>query len=194
MRVFLVRHTPVDLPDGTCYGRTDVGLAPGWEAAFAGTMSKLPPDATPRIDGTNGAKLYSSPRSRCLRLAQTLGLPVTTDERLGEYDFGEWELRAWAEIPRHEIRAWAKNLVHEPPPGGERLIDVARRAEAFFTELTESATRDAIVLTHGGIIRCLLAQALNMPLADAFRLNVDYGSVSLVRLRRGTVRVEYVNR
>ena len=188
MRVFLVRHTPVDLPDGICYGRTDVDLAPGWEAAFAGTRAKLPPDATAR------ARVYSSPRSRCLRLAETLGVPVTADDRLSEYDFGRWELRAWAEIPRHEIRAWAADLANERAPGGERLVDVARRAEEFMTELTERCAANAIVLTHGGIIRCLLARTLDMPLAHAFRLSVDYGSVSEIRLVEGTANVVYVNR
>lgn len=188
MRVFLVRHTPVDLPDGICYGRTDVELAPGWEAAFAATALKIPAEASRR------ASLYSSPRRRCLQLAHTLGLPVTPDERLSEYDFGRWELRAWTDIPRHEIRAWAADLVHRPAPDGERLLDVARRAADFFTELSEHAVEDAIVLTHGGVIRCLLAQTLNMPLADVFRLTVDYGSVSLIRLAERGTRVEYVNR
>ena len=31
VRVYLVRHTPVDLPEGVCYGRSDVALAAGWE-------------------------------------------------------------------------------------------------------------------------------------------------------------------
>ena len=31
-QVALLRHPPVSLPAGTCYGRTDIALAPGWES------------------------------------------------------------------------------------------------------------------------------------------------------------------
>jgi alpha-ribazole phosphatase len=50
------------------------------------------------------------------------------------------------------------------------------------------------VLTHAGVIRALLAHALNMKLADSFRLQIDYGSITQITVEKGITRVAYVNR
>ena len=47
-------------------------------------------------------------------------------------------------------------------------------------------------LTIGG--RILLAEALQMPLGNMFRLHLDYGSVSQLKWHSGVLQVGFVNR
>ena len=85
------------------------------------------------------APVYSSPLSRCLRLAQGLQAagfaePVV-DARLREMDFGRWEGRGWSEVPRDQIDAWRDDIVRYVPPGGESLASLAERGNAFVAAL-----------------------------------------------------------
>ena len=41
MVVYLIRHTSVDVPQGVCYGQTDVPLKPTFEEEAAQTSAQL---------------------------------------------------------------------------------------------------------------------------------------------------------
>ena len=92
----LLRHPPILAVAGTCYGRLDLPLAPGWEG-WAASQATL-------LAGLAPERIWSSPARRCLSvadaLAERLGLAVTPDARLLELDFGDWEGRAWDDVPR----------------------------------------------------------------------------------------------
>jgi alpha-ribazole phosphatase len=186
VKLVLLRHPPVDAPDGMCYGSSDRRLAPGWEGWVENVRDLL--------RGIRGQiSVASSPLARCRVPARGLGEELIVDERLREMDFGEWEGKPWHQIPRREIDRWQADLVNAAPPGGESLAVVNARAESFL-EHARSANVDALVaVTHAGPIRCMLALALAMPLQHLFRLRVDPGSVSVVTLSNDPPIVELVN-
>ena len=62
MVVYLIRHTSVDVPQGVCYGQTDVPLNPTFEEEAAQTSA--------RLKGLQFDKVYMSPLTRCVRLAR----------------------------------------------------------------------------------------------------------------------------
>ncbi len=188
MRLWLVRHTPVNLPDGFCYGHSDLELSPEWRSHFASTRAKLPDVARDR------AAVYSSPLRRCLDLASTLSDDVRTDERLVELDFGRWELRRWEDIPAPEFEAWSSDIYRAAPPGGESLRELHLRCAAFIEELVLGPRNMVVVVTHGGVIRAMLATFLDLPPPNAFRLRIDYGGISQVRVGRESVQIDYINR
>ncbi len=187
MLVYVIRHTPVDVPKGLCYGRSDVGLHADWRKHFAEVRKRLPLHA---LSGTN---VYSSPLQRCVLLANELADSVQTSTLIQEMDFGDWELNPWDSVPKETIDRWLGDLANVPPPGGEALNDVYARAARFFTELAEAPHEVAFVLTHGGVIRCLVAHVLGLPLANAARLQVDYGGITRLRIERGLSQVESLN-
>ncbi len=85
MKLILVRHTKVVVPQGICYGQTDVELASSYERERSIIISLLGEDSFINI--------YSSPLKRCLVLANNIapsGIEVMQDKRLQELDFGEW--------------------------------------------------------------------------------------------------------
>ena len=164
MHLYLVRHPhPLVAPD-ICYGSTDLAVEPQECARVAAEL--LP--ALPK-----GARLFSSPLRRCADLAASvvdaLGSgPVNFDARLAEMDFGDWECRAWNEIPRVEIDAWASDPVAYRPGGGEGVLRMAQRVRAFHDEVL-LLQQDCVVICHAGTIRLLSACRLGLPPAEMAR-------------------------
>lgn len=146
--MILLRHTRPAVAEGICYGRTDLALAAGFEAEAARLAGSLPPVAA----------VVTSPLGRCLRLAEAIAaarrLPLTVEPRITEIDFGRWEGRAWAEIPRAEIDAWAADLMHARPHGGETVAELAARVQAALDDW-RSGPRPLLAVTHAGVIKAV---------------------------------------
>ena len=184
MEIYLIRHTAVQAP-GICYGHCDVPLANTFTAEVAQLRPKLPPLPY---------RVFSSPAQRCLVLAEAIATEILPDERLREMNFGAWENRLWTELPRVETEPWMADYVTLAPPNGETFGAVQQRAAAFLTELTATTTAEpTLVFTHGGTIRAIVCYCLEIPLHNAFRLQVDYASVTRIRFEHGRWQLVALN-
>lgn len=167
MKIYFVRHTAVGVPSGVCYGQSDVGLAETFLQEAATVKDKLA--------GITSAQVFTSPLSRCQRLADYCGFSdAQADTRLKELDFGNWEMQKWADL---DMSVWETVWVNTPPPGGESFQEMYRRVASFLDELTASADTDTLIFTHGGVIRCALAYFGKSTLEKSFDTPVDYGEV-----------------
>ena len=166
MRLHLIRHPKPMIDAGICYGRHD---CPAAEVRLvAGVLlAKLPPELP----------VWSSPLRRCRELAEQLHVRPVIDERLAEMDFGLWEGRRWDDIPRAELDAWAADVAGYAPPGGESPRQLQRRALDFVDSL---AVPEAVIVTHAGVIRTLLAHWQGLPPERWTELNFAYGSCTVV--------------
>lgn len=191
MDIYLIRHTSVATPAGICYGRTDVALSDTYEAEKTAVGLKL---AEPLA--TEAALTYASPLLRCRQLAEALAPgSVQFDNRLREYDFGRWEMQPWADLPPTELNPWMADFVALPAPDGETFTALQARAVGFLDEIIAAAPAGPVlVFAHSAVIRSLLCHCLGLPLANAFRLGLAYGSVSKIQYQHGQFSVEYVNR
>ncbi len=168
MELLLVRHTAVDVPEGHCYGQTDVPLRTTFEQEAAEVARRL------RSEAPFGA-VYTSPLSRCTRLAQACGHgDARRDDRLMELNFGQWEMQPWENLPGNGSQEWFDDWVHTPAPGGESFLDQYRRVGAFLDELSEQRV---LVFAHGGVIACARALLEGLPLEESFREMAPYGAV-----------------
>lgn len=162
MRLYLVRHPPPIVAAGTCYGSTDLAVAPEDHIrAATALMSVLPPRTA----------LFSSPLQRAAQLADHLAQALDCaapvhDARLVEMHFGAWEMQAWDKIPRVEVDAWAGDMVQYRPGGGENLLQMAQRVSAFHQDMLQSNRDSAAVICHAGTIRLLLACERGLSLPD----------------------------
>jgi len=103
-------------------------------------------------------RLFSSDLPRCADLAhglaEALAVPVHTDPRLREMNFGEWEGRHYDDIESEDgprWRAWCESWRTTAPPDGESIDAFVARVSGWLDSHTPSTT-DAIV-THAGVIR-----------------------------------------
>lgn len=170
MILYLVRHSKPVIEPGVCYGQLDIP-AENLLATVAKLRAELPADLP----------VWSSPLRRCRALAAYLSSSVVIDERLAEMNFGDWEGRPWETVPRAELDAWAADVAAYVPPNGESPLQLQRRALDFVAGLDVPA---AIIVTHAGVIRTLLAHWQGLPPAQWTSLTFAYGSSTRVVVSR----------
>lgn len=170
MILHLIRHPRPVVEAGICYGQLDLE-AENSQTVAARLLAELPA----------GLPLWSSPLRRCAELAAALHPAPVFDERLVEMSFGAWEGRRWDDIPRQEIDAWASDVAGYVVPDGESALDLQRRALDFVAGLN---VPEAVIVTHAGVIRVLLAHWQGLPAARWTELLFDFGSCTRVVLDR----------
>ena len=164
----LVRHTRPEIDPAICYGHLDMA-ASHIEHAADNLRRQLPANLP----------VWSSPLRRCLALARVLSPQPTTDDRLTEMNFGHWEGQRWDDVPRDELDAWAADIAGYAPPGGESPRALQMRAVAFVQSL---AVPEAIIVTHAGVIRTLIAHWHNIRPSQWSSIEVPYGSCTRVSI------------
>lgn len=172
MRVFLIRHARPAVPEGICYGASDLDLVGDVLDCAARLRAALPATVA----------LFSSPARRCRRLAEALHDAPSYDGRLREMDFGAWELQPWSQIPRAEIDAWAAAPMTYAPPGGESVGALRARVVAFLDEHSGPGGEDFAVVTHAGVMRVLAGQLQGLPEETWFNLRFGYGELTLLEV------------
>ncbi len=169
----LIRHTRARVGPGICYGRADVPAEAGQpeEAEILRRLRELRP-----------VLIWTSPASRChglaVRAASATGADLAVDERLLELDFGEWEGRAWDDIPRADLDVWAADPLGFAAPGGETGAALIARASAAYDDIAASAAPQGII-SHAGPLRVLIARATGTVI-DLLRPGPALGSCEIV--------------
>jgi probable phosphomutase (TIGR03848 family) len=148
--------------------------------------------AATRLDGVPLARAVTSPLERCRETAKILlhgtGTRPRVDSRLVECDYGEWAGQKLRDLMKQPL--W-KTVQGQPSaarfPGGESLADMSARVVAAVrghdaaVEAEHGPEAIWLAVSHGDLIKAVLADALGMHL-DAFqRIVVHPGSLSVVR-------------
>jgi probable phosphomutase (TIGR03848 family) len=190
--LLLVRH------GRTTANRTGVlaGRTPGVDLDEVGVQQARV--AAERIAGLPLAQVVTSPLRRCRHTTQLLtetrqpAVEVVTDARITECGYGTWSGRPLKELAKEKL--W--RTVQTTPsavrfPDGESMTEMSSRAVSCVRErdaaLAATAGDDAVwvAVSHGDVIKAILADALGMHL-DAFqRIMVDPASISVVRFSEG---------
>lgn len=171
MKVYLVRHTSVDVAPGTCYGQTDVPLRASFQEEAEACKKAL------QDTGMRFSRIYTSPLSRCTRLAAYCGFPgAERDERLKEMNMGEWEMQRFEEITDPRIQEWYDDYLRVRTTGGESFMDVLARVSDFFDHL-DRTSGPALVFAHGGVLVAAQVYAGKVKLEDAMKALPPYGGM-----------------
>jgi alpha-ribazole phosphatase len=143
--------------------------------------------------------LFCSPVMRARQtaeiLAQHLGLGMAEMPDLREVGYGDWEGKFFHEIRQSPI---AHQVFNDPVnavfPNGESLPAVQQRGVQVIEAVRGQHPQGVLVfVSHGDVIRTVLAHYLDMTFNDYRRLNVDLGALSVVELYDDWVRVKTVN-
>jgi alpha-ribazole phosphatase/probable phosphoglycerate mutase len=180
-RLILVRHAePSEAVRGRCYGRLDIGLSPHGRRHARAIAERL-------ADMDVGA-IFTSPLRRARQTAAPIaaahGLDPVVDDRLSEIDFGELEGLTYDEIERDRpglFRRWAESPTETGFPGGEHFDDLKRRSLSAVAGIREGCgAATAVVVSHGGPIRMIVAHLLGLPDDEALGLDQPYGAITIV--------------
>jgi broad specificity phosphatase PhoE len=174
-RLVLVRHGETEWSaTGRHTSRTDVPLTARGED-LARTLGR-------RLEelGIAPTVCVSSPRRRAVDTARLAGLGerLTTDERLRELDYGEYEGRTTVDI-RSERPGW--DLFRDACPDGETLAQAGRRAGDLLASLApEEGQGDVALVGHGHFSRILAARYLGFDPDSARHLALGTASLSVL--------------
>jgi len=147
-----------------------------------------------RLSAVPLVEVVSSPLERCKQTAAAIagaqtGTPRRSTERgITECDYGDWQgqsLRALAKDPLWKVVQTQPSAATFP--GGEsmtamqaRAVGAVRRRDAA-VEAEHGPGAVWVAVSHGDVIKAVLADALGMHLDLFQRLHVDPASVSIVR-------------
>ncbi|MEL7147682.1 MAG: alpha-ribazole phosphatase [Bacteroidota bacterium] len=175
MEIHLIRHTTPAVDKGICYGQTDLQLIDRYPEELAEVKSKV---------DTQYDEIFCSPLYRCSRLADDLFLPqrILRDERLKEFDFGQWEMMRWDDIDKDSKEKWMADFVNIPAPDGESLGVMHVRVNDFIEELVKEPYERVALVTHSGVIRIVKAMVESTPLRKCFDYHLEYGAVRKLKL------------
>ena len=184
--VLLVRH-----------GRTtanNAGVLAGWSEGVSldETGEAQVRALAERLAPVPLAAVVTSPLQRCQETTALLldgrEVPVHPDDRLGEVRYGEWsgqELKKLAKDPLWKVVQSHPSAMAFPGEDGESMRGMASRAVDAVRDWNarlggEDGETVYAVVSHGDVIKAVLADALGMHLDQFQRLVVDPGSVSIV--------------
>lgn len=137
--------------------------------------------------------IVSSPLDRTLETSQELtqaisarggDVPIRIDERIGECHYGDWTGKTISELSENEL--WPAVQGHPSSvrfPSGESVLEMQHRAVTCIRDLNGEfgSSSTYAVVSHGDVIKAILADALGMHLDHFQRIQISPASVSIVR-------------
>lgn len=186
MKVFFVRHTSVNSDPKMCYGWTNVDVSENF-LTEANRIKEILSDQK--------FVCYSSDLKRCVKLAEFLSDEVKFDSGLREINFGDWEGKNWDDIEKTLPDTKPDDFVNHKTPGGESFKDQSLRVLESWQNIISSQNNDdtVVIVAHGGTIRIILCDLLGIPLENAFKIKIDYASLTSVTLDNEFITVNKVN-
>jgi broad specificity phosphatase PhoE len=188
-KVYLLRHGQTEWSvSGKHTGYTDVPLTErgrGLAEAAGALIRQVRGDDKPAL-------VLSSPRSRARDTAELAGfVPDRVDERLVEWDYGDYEGRTTPEI-RETDPGWT--VWTHPSPGGETPDQVAARADGVLVDARAAlADGDVVLVGHGHFSRVLIARWIGLPATEGVRFAMEAPSWAVLGDERGVPRLDHVN-
>ncbi|WP_248750689.1 alpha-ribazole phosphatase family protein [Pseudomonas sp. MWU15-20650] len=170
----LLRHGETERGGGLRGSLDDALTAKGWEQMRAAVVGQGPWD-----------RVVSSPLQRCARFASELGarldLPVSLERDLQELHFGTWEGRSAAALMETDAEGlglfWA-DPYRFTPPQGEPVSEFSERVLSAVSRLHQAyAGQRVLLISHGGVMRLLLARARGLPREQLLNVEVGHGAV-----------------
>jgi len=178
--IFFVRHGETALNrDGRLQGRIDLELSGRGGEQVTRVAQRFAPGSVARI--------YTSPLRRAQQTAAAIaagsGAGVVVDDRLLELDYGEWDGKPLSEMRTSRGELWFADP-NFAPPGGESLVDVTARVEAFCRDrLQPDGGEQIVAVSHVSPIKAAVIWALGVDERAALRMQLGLASITTIGAR-----------
>jgi alpha-ribazole phosphatase len=185
-RWWWIRHAPVVVNEGRCYGQSDLPCRTDDAAGFRRLADALPKGAVWMV-----SNLMRTHQTAAAIVAAGLPGPdsipgpgVEVEPGLAEQHFGEWQGQTYASLAERQAEAYHRFWfapARERAPGGESFVDLVERVVPVIQRANKAfAGRDIIAVAHGGTIRAAIGHALDLTPEASLCFTVD--NISLTRL------------
>ena len=157
-RIILIRHGETDWNHlKLAQGHAEVDLNDEGRAQAESTAAALSDEPIDAVYSSDLARAIDTARP----IASARGLPVVTDAAFREIDQGEWEGLHVDVIKERWPELWGPARHSSTRPGGEAPADVRKRALEGVRRIVDAHPAGVVVVvSHGGTIRWLSAEAL----------------------------------
>ncbi len=175
--IVIVRHGETEWSlSGQHTGRTDLPLL---EEGREGARRLAPLLAEQQF-----SLVLTSPMSRARETCELAGLggAAEIDQRLCEWDYGEYEGLSTPQIRKQRPDWW---LWRDGSPGGETLASVQERVDALLARCDE-VEGDVALFAHGHLLRVLTARWLELPAAEGARFKLGPAAPGRLGYERDT--------
>lgn len=184
VQLSLLRHGVTELAGGFRGSIDDALTDEGWAQMRAAVAQAGPWDV-----------IVSSPLQRCAAFARELaaerGVPLLLEPGLRELHFGAWEgqtaLALMADQEAELGRFWNDPYAFTPPQGEPVLAFAERVAAAIERLAAEQGGRHVLIISHGGVMRLLLARARGLPREQLLQVDVAHASLHRLTVRAGVL-------
>lgn len=173
MDIYLIRHTELNIPNGICYGQSEIPL----KSSFPNEVNSI----ERKLKDISFNICFASDLERCMSLAFALGYFPISDKRLRELDFGDWELKPWKDIQGCEIHKWFNNYLDTKCPNGESFRELITRVDDFIRNCLDKNYSKVLIFTHGGVIRAMLHLLRHVPIEKVFDLEIGFSELVIIR-------------
>lgn len=179
-QIDFIRHTSLQVTPDLCYGQSDIQVSD--------TFSEEADVVYQALREHHYDAVFTSPLSRAEKLCVHCGYDqiAVRDSRVMERNFGEWEMKTWAEvddlIAGHSNNSlYLDHLGQIIPPGGETVEDFFRRLTDFLYSVQFERYRRVAVFCHGGVINSMRYFQGLIEIGDLFVLVPPYGSITSLK-------------
>lgn len=183
-RLVFIRHAHSTANDAGILS----GQLPGISLSKKG--KKQAEELVERLGASNFDSIRVSPMQRCeetispwINSKYSRGMKsYTIDESLIEMDYGLWSGRKLSSLSREKM--W-KEIQEKPStvqfPQGERMRSMQKRAlTSVSSALSESKNGTHLFVSHGDVLKAVVASLLKMKLDDFQSLVIDPASVTVI--------------
>ena len=193
-KIVLMRHGECE-GGAILRGQTDVALTDNGLVQMQQALTGLP---------TSLSHVFSSPLARCRgfsrQVATQFNLPLQCLPQFKEIDFGVWDGQSFeaiyqaspSEFDAYWQQPWA---LENTPENAESVVDFSTRVESGFmqvvdqlwdiiqqTDVDSDPDLCALVVTHGGVMRCLLGYVLNAGQCNGLFANLAIPYAAIIEI------------
>ncbi len=171
--------------------RPDVHLSPQGLAQAKGLIK--------RLGNIKVHTIHTSPMVRCQETicpwATKFGSRMFFDEGINEVNYGLWTGKKLRTLSKDPL--W--KLVQEKPskvifPEGESMKGMQKRAvKTLLESASESGKNPAMLVSHGDVIKAMIAYALGMHLDQFQKIVVDPASITILDVSKTGTKVLLMN-
>lgn len=151
MVLYIWRHPKPIAANGFCIGQTDISVDKRKIKRLANKIQRFVCfHQLPKV-------IWVSPLQRSLKVGEILaphGFQYHVAPELAEIDFGGWDGRPWAQIPKQQIDDWCDHFADFAPKGGESLQQLFERVENWLNEMAAQnrGQKPVLAVGHAGWI------------------------------------------